>query len=55
MGIIAPGTIANAFAKEIDNSKNGKVVAVYGRNQERTKSFSEKYNIQKYQEDTGKQ
>lgn len=54
LGIIAPGTIANAFAKEIDNSKNGKVVAVYGRNQERTKSFSEKYNIQKYYTDIDK-
>lgn len=29
-GIIGPGTIANSFAKEVSNSKNGKLVAIYG-------------------------
>ena len=50
-GIIGPGAIANAFAKEVNNSQGGKVVAVFGRNEERAKSFSEKYNIEKYYSD----
>lgn len=29
-GIIGAGTIANSFAKEVSNSKNGKLVAIYG-------------------------
>ena len=50
-GIIGPGAIANAFAKEVNNSQGGKVVAVFWRNEERAKSFSEKYNIEKYYSD----
>ena len=50
-GIIAPGTIANAFAKEINNSQDGKLVAVYGRNLDKAKRFSEKYNIDNYYSD----
>lgn len=50
-GIIAPGAIANAFAKEINNTEDGKLVAVYGRNEEKAKSFSQKYNIENYYTD----
>ena len=50
-GIIGPGAIANAFAKEVNKSQGGKVVAVFWRNEERAKSFSEKYNIEKYYSD----
>ena len=50
-GIIAPGTIANAFAKEVENTKNGTLSAVYGRSEEKVKAFSEKYNIEKYYSD----
>lgn len=47
-GIIAPGTIANAFAKEVNNTKEGILSSVYGRNEDRTKEFAKKYNIEKY-------
>lgn len=53
-GIIGPGAIANAFAKEVKNSQGGKVIAVFGRNEERAKNFSEKYNIEKYYSDINK-
>lgn len=53
-GIIGPGAIANAFAKEVNNSQGGKVIAVFGRNEERAKNFSEKYNIEKYYSDINK-
>lgn len=53
-GIIGPGAIANAFAKEVKNSQGGKVIAVFGRNEERAKNFSEKYNIEKYYSDVNK-
>ena len=38
-GIIGPGAIANAFAKEVNNSQGGKVIAVFGRNEERAKKL----------------
>jgi dihydrodiol dehydrogenase / D-xylose 1-dehydrogenase (NADP) len=47
-GIIAPGTIANAFAKEVKNTKDGVLAAVYGRNENKAKEFSKEYNIEKY-------
>lgn len=47
-GIIGPGTIANYFAKEVSDTKDGIITAVYGRNKEKTKEFSNKYNIEKY-------
>ena len=46
--IIGPGTIANAFAKEVNNTKGGILFSVYGRNIEKTKEFAKKYNIEKY-------
>lgn len=46
-GIIGPGTIAHAFAKEVGNTGNGKLTAVYGRNKEKAEKFAEKYNINK--------
>ncbi len=53
-GIIAPGTIANAFAKEINNTENGVLTAVFGRNEEKAKEFAEKYSIEKYYSDIDK-
>ena len=50
-GIIGPGAIANAFAKEVYNSENGELIAVYGRNNEKVKKFAEKYNIENYYSD----
>lgn len=47
-GIIAPGSIANAFAKEIKNTKGGILEAVYGRDENKVKEFAEKYNLEKY-------
>ena len=47
-GIIAPGTIAHAFAKEVSNTEKGKLVAVYGGNKEKAKEFAKEYNLQKY-------
>lgn len=47
-GIIAPGTIANAFAKEVKNTEDGVAFAVYGRSEEKAKKFAKEYNIDKY-------
>ena len=47
-GIIAPGSIANAFAKEVKNTKDGILEAVYGRDENKVKAFAEKYNLEKY-------
>lgn len=47
-GIIAPGTIANAFAKEVRNTKEGILKAVYGRNENKAKEFAKAYNIESY-------
>ncbi|MGG7058883.1 Gfo/Idh/MocA family protein [Clostridium nigeriense] len=47
-GIIAPGTIANAFAKEVIKTKDGVLTAVYGRNENKVKEFAKDYNIEKY-------
>ena len=47
-GIIAPGSIANAFAKEVKNTKGGILEAVYGRDKNKAKEFAKKYNLEKY-------
>lgn len=47
-GIIGPGAIANAFAKEINNTENGILSSVYGRNEKKVKDFCEKYNVENY-------
>ena len=39
-GIIGPGAIANAFAKEVNNSQGGNVIALFGRDEERAKNLS---------------
>ena len=50
-GIIAPGSIANAFAKEVKNTKDGILSAVYGRNEDKTKEFAKIHKIDKYYSD----
>ena len=47
-GIIAPGSIANAFAIEVKNTKGGILEAVYGRDENKVKEFAKKYNLGKY-------
>lgn len=46
-GIIGCGSIAAAFADEIDETGIGKLVAVYGRNKERVENFTERFSIDK--------
>ena len=46
-GIIGPGTIAHAFAKEVCNTQFGKLVSIYGRNEIKTNNFAKEYNIEK--------
>lgn len=50
-GIIAPGGIANAFAKEVIKTKDGILSAVYGRNEDKTKEFAKMHKIDKYYSD----
>lgn len=47
-GIIGPGTIANAFAKEISNTETGELIAIFGRNENKAKAFAKQYNVDKY-------
>ena len=47
-GIIGPGAIANAFAKEVNNTKNGVLSAVYGRNENKVTEFCKTYNVENY-------
>lgn len=47
-GIIGPGTIANAFAQEVQNTEKGKLIAVYGRNEDKARKFAKEYNLQKH-------
>ena len=47
-GIIAAGSIANAFAHSIKYSKNSKLCCVLGRNEEKVNSFAKKHNCQPY-------
>ena len=47
-GIIAVGSIANAFAHSIKYSKNSKLCCVLGRNEEKVNSFAKKHNCLPY-------
>ena len=47
-GIIAAGSIANAFAHSIKYSENATLSCVLGRNEEKVNSFAEKHNCQPY-------
>ena len=44
-GIIGPGNIANKFADGLKESKSGELVAIASTNEDRRKSFGDKYNI----------
>ena len=47
-GIIAAGSIANAFAHSIKYSENATLSCVLGRNEEKVNSFAEKHNCRPY-------
>ena len=47
-GIIGPGAIAHAFAKEVSNTKDGTLVAIYGRNEIKAKNFAKLFNKNVY-------
>ena len=47
-GVIANGGIANAFAHSIKHSKTSKLLAVFGRNETKVKSFAEKHQIKAF-------
>ena len=47
-GIIGPGAIAHKFANEVHNTAKGKLISVYGRNEERTSKFAKEYDLVKY-------
>ena len=44
-GIIGPGSIASAFAHSIQGASNSKLISVYGRNEDKTKAFANKFEI----------
>ena len=44
-GIIAAGSIANAFAHSIKYSENSELKSVLGRNEEKVNAFAEKHQI----------
>ena len=44
-GIIGPGSIANNFADGLLNSYSGQLVGIASKNDERRKSFGDKYNV----------
>ena len=44
-GIIGPGTIANNFADGLINSYSGQLVGIASKNDERRKSFGDKYDV----------
>ncbi|MCM8758898.1 MAG: aldo/keto reductase [Candidatus Omnitrophica bacterium] len=46
-GIISTGNIAAAFAKGLQHSETGKLVAVASRDLQKAKSFAEKFNVPK--------
>ena len=46
-GIIGPGSIANNFADGLSGSYSGQLVGIASKNDERRKSFGDKYNIHK--------
>ena len=45
-GIIGPGSIANNFADALKESYSGELVAIASFNDERRKTFGNKYNIE---------
>ena len=45
-GIIGPGSIANNFADALKQSYSGELKAIASFNDERRKTFGDKYNIQ---------
>ena len=45
-GIIGPGSIANNFADALKESYSGELVAIASFNDERRKTFGDKYNIE---------
>ena len=47
-GIIAAGSIANAFAHSIKYSENSELKSVLGRNEEKVNAFAEKHQIQPF-------
>ena len=47
-GIIAAGSIANAFAHSIKYSENSELKSVLGRNKEKVNAFAEKHQIQPF-------
>lgn len=47
-GIIAPGGIAEKFASDLKLVSDANLIAVASRNSDRAKSFSEKFNSEKY-------
>ena len=47
-GIIAAGSIANAFAHSIKYSENSELKSVLGRNEEKVNAFAEKHQIQSF-------
>ena len=44
-GIIGPGSIANNFADGLTSSYSGQLVGIASKNDERRKSFGDKYNV----------
>ena len=44
-GIIGPGSIASAFAYSIQGASNSKLISVYGRSKDKTKTFANKFEI----------
>ena len=44
-GIIGPGSIANNFADGLLSSYSGQLVGIASKNDERRKSFGDKYNV----------
>ena len=47
-GVIAAGSIANAFAHSIKYSENSELKRVLGRNEEKVNAFAEKQQIQPF-------
>ena len=44
-GIIGPGNIANNFADGLTSSYSGQLVGIASKNDDRRKSFGDKYNV----------
>ena len=44
-GIIGPGNIANNFADGLKDSFSGQLVSIASKNEERRKTFGDKYDI----------